>query len=111
MKDFVFDFEKPIIELETKISEMKELGVDGGVDISEEIEQLENKDIKLREEIYSSLTRWQRVQLARHPNRPYTLDYIERIADSFQEVHGDRRHGQPQVGARAGTAALPRWAC
>ncbi len=90
MKDFVFDFEKPIIELETKISEMKELGVDGGVDISQEIEQLENKAVKLREEIYSNLTRWQRVQLARHPNRPYTLDYIERIADSFQEVHGDR---------------------
>ncbi len=90
MKDFVFDFEKPIVELETKISEMKELGVDGGVDISEEIEQLENKAVKLREEIYSNLTRWQRVQLARHPNRPYTLDYIERIADSFQEVHGDR---------------------
>jgi len=90
MKDLVFDFEKPIVELEIKIAEMKQLATGGEVDISEEISQLEAKAIKLREEVYTNLTRWQRVQLARHPKRPFTLDYIELITDRFQEIHGDR---------------------
>jgi acetyl-CoA carboxylase carboxyl transferase subunit alpha len=90
MRDLVFDFEKPIVELEKKIAEMRELSADGEVDISDEINQLETKAEKLREEVYSNLSRWQRVQLARHPNRPFTLDYISLIADRFQELHGDR---------------------
>ncbi len=90
MRELIFDFEKPIVELETKIEEMRQLSQNGEVDITEEITQLEAKAQKLREEVYSNLTRWQRVQLARHPNRPFTLDYIQLIADSFQELHGDR---------------------
>jgi acetyl-CoA carboxylase carboxyl transferase subunit alpha len=90
MAGLTFDFEKPIVELEKKIAEMRELSASGDVDISEEIAQLESKAQKLREEVYSNLTRWQRVQLARHPQRPFTLDYIERITDRFQELHGDR---------------------
>ncbi|MCB2198523.1 acetyl-CoA carboxylase carboxyltransferase subunit alpha [bacterium] len=90
MKDFVLHFEKPIVELENKILEMRELAKSGDVDISEEIQQLEQKAVKLREEVFSNLDRWQRVQLARHPKRPYTLDYIEQMTDWFQEIHGDR---------------------
>lgn len=90
MKDFVLHFEKPIVELENKILEMRELAKSGEVDISEEIQQLEQKAVKLREEVFSNLDRWQRVQLARHPKRPYTLDYIEQMTDWFQEIHGDR---------------------
>lgn len=90
MREFVFDFEKPIVELEKKIGEMKDLAESGAVDITEEVSQLEAKAEKLREDIYSNLTRWQRVQLARHPKRPFTADYLERITDSFQELHGDR---------------------
>jgi len=90
MKEFVLHFEKPIVELENKIVEMRELASSSEVDISDEIQQLEQKAIKLREEIFSNLDRWQRVQLARHPKRPYTLDYIGLMTDWFQELHGDR---------------------
>jgi len=88
------DFEKPIIELETKISELRELASVKGMDVSREIESLERQADKLRSDVYSSLTPWQRVQLARHPARPYTLDYIERICDDFTELHGDRTFGE-----------------
>ncbi len=91
MREFVFDFEKPIVELERKIVEMKELVNRGEVDISDEILRLEEKAKKLREDVYNNLTRWQQVQLARHPRRPYTMDYIERITECFQELHGDRQ--------------------
>ncbi len=90
MRDFVFDFEKPVVELEKKIDEMRSLSHAGEVDINSEITQLELKAERLREEIYSNLNRWQRVQIARHPKRPYTLDYIEKITGTFQEIHGDR---------------------
>lgn len=91
MKDVVLSFEKPIVELEEKIAEMRELNLAGDVDISDEISQLEAKALRLREEVFRNLDRWQRVQLARHPQRPYTLDYIQRITDRFQEIHGDRQ--------------------
>jgi acetyl-CoA carboxylase carboxyl transferase subunit alpha len=84
-----FDFEKPIIELELKVAEMRELGKQ--IDISKEINNLEGKIDDLRKEIYSNLTRWQRVQIARHPDRPSTLDYIKSCFDSFTEIHGDRK--------------------
>ncbi len=82
------DFEKPIIELEKKIEEMRSF--EDNLDIKEEIEQLEEKVTQLKNNIYNNLTRWQRVQLARHPNRPYTLDYIYIMTEDFIELHGDR---------------------
>lgn len=90
MNAIVLDFERPIVELEKKIAEMKEYASDENIELSEEIAQLEERAQRLRVEIYSKLTRWQRVQLARHPQRPYTLDYVERITTSFVELHGDR---------------------
>lgn len=83
------DFEKPIAELETKIGELREYSTDS-VDFSGDIQKLEKKAEKLKTEIYSKLSRWQRTQLARHANRPHTLDYLEYIFTDFFEVHGDR---------------------
>jgi acetyl-CoA carboxylase carboxyl transferase subunit alpha len=88
MAKAVLDFEKPIIELESKINEMKQYSEQ--VDIKDEILKLERKVLKLKENIYSNLTRWQKVQLARHPERPYTLDYINMMTRDFIELHGDR---------------------
>ncbi len=82
------DFEKPIIELENKIEEMRKY--EGHLDITKEIKTLEEKVIQLKKSIYENLTRWQRVQLARHPERPYTLDYIYMMTEDFVELHGDR---------------------
>jgi len=93
MEHFVLEFERPLIELEKKIQEMKDYSLNEDVELSDEIRRLEEKALKLRGEIYSKLTRWQRVQLARHPQRPYTLDYIQRITDFFIEIHGDRAFG------------------
>jgi len=90
MEAFVLDFEKPIAELERQIRDMRSLSDSGSVDLSDDIARLERKVEKLREEVYSKLTRWQKVQLARHPSRPYTLDYIKRILTQFVELHGDR---------------------
>ncbi|MGB5105143.1 MAG: acetyl-CoA carboxylase carboxyltransferase subunit alpha [Candidatus Zixiibacteriota bacterium] len=84
------EFEKPIIELEKKIREMKEFSSGGGVELNSEIISLERKLEKLQSEIFSKLSRWQRVQLARHPKRPYTLDYIQLIFSDWIEIHGDR---------------------
>jgi acetyl-CoA carboxylase carboxyl transferase subunit alpha len=84
------DFEKPVVELETKISELRDFTTGSNIEVGEELKRLERKADKMRTEIYSKLTRWQRVQLARHPRRPYTLDYIDAICDSFLELHGDR---------------------
>ena len=93
MKRDHLDFEKPISELETKISELRELASVKGMDVGKEIESLERQADKLRTDVYSSLTPWQRVQLARHPSRPYTLDYIERLCEDFTELQGDRAYG------------------
>jgi acetyl-CoA carboxylase carboxyl transferase subunit alpha len=87
---FVLEFERPVVELERRIKEMREYARNENVELTEEITRLEEKAERLRQEIYSKLSRWQRVQLARHPQRPYTLDYIERITESFVELHGDR---------------------
>jgi acetyl-CoA carboxylase carboxyl transferase subunit alpha len=84
------EFEKPILELEEKLSDMKELARQSDVDVSKVINQLETKIKKLKKETFENLTRWQRVQLSRHPDRPYTLDYIYEITDDFIELHGDR---------------------
>lgn len=86
---YFLDFEKPLIELEQKIRELRDYSTDS-VDFSNEIKKLEKKAEKLRDEIFSNLTRWQRTQLARHQNRPYTLDYVKHIFTDWAEVHGDR---------------------
>ncbi|MBO8131110.1 MAG: acetyl-CoA carboxylase carboxyltransferase subunit alpha [Candidatus Marinimicrobia bacterium] len=90
MSDIILDFERPILELEKRIQDMKNLAEANGLDLSVEIRRLEDKLQKLIRKTYANLNRWQRVQLARHPNRPYTLDYISRICSDFIEVHGDR---------------------
>jgi len=90
MEKYVLEFERPLIELEKKIQEMKDYSLNEDLEVSEEITKLEKKAQKVRRDIYSKLTRWQRVQLARHPQRPYTLDYIEKITNYFVELHGDR---------------------
>ncbi|WP_242343954.1 acetyl-CoA carboxylase carboxyltransferase subunit alpha [Anaeromyxobacter terrae] len=85
------DFERPIIALESKIAELKELSGGARVDFSDEIQKLEKKAKRLQAEIFSDLSPWQTVQLARHPNRPYTLDYLGRLFTDFFELEGDRR--------------------
>jgi acetyl-CoA carboxylase carboxyl transferase subunit alpha len=87
------DFEQPIAELEAKIEGLRLVGSGTGLNIEEEIARLQDKSLKLTEEIFSSLTAWQVSQLARHPRRPYLLDYIERIFTDFDELHGDRAFG------------------
>lgn len=85
------DFEQPIAELEVKIEELRAVGHDNDLNISDEIGKLSEKSAKLTSKIYSSLTPWDIVRVARHPQRPYTLDYISRIFDEFDELHGDRQ--------------------
>jgi acetyl-CoA carboxylase carboxyl transferase subunit alpha len=84
------DFEKPVVELEEKLRELQEFST-ASVDLKAEISRLEKKVEKMREEIFSNLTRWQKVQLARHINRPFTMDYIRHIFTDFVELHGDRK--------------------
>ena len=90
MEKYILDFERPLTDLENKIQEMKDYSLNEDIDLREEISILEEKAMKLSREIYSKLSRWQRVQLARHPQRPYTKDYIERMTNYFIELHGDR---------------------
>ena len=84
------DFEKPIIELENKLNQMKEIASKSGKSLDNEAISLEEKITELKKEIFSNLTRWQKVQLSRHPDRPYFLDYIYKITNEFIELHGDR---------------------
>jgi acetyl-CoA carboxylase carboxyl transferase subunit alpha len=90
-QQFALEFERPLIALESKIAELKELSGGARVDFSEEIQKLERKAKRLQAEIFSDLSPWQVVQLARHPNRPYTLDYVQRLFTEFFEIEGDRR--------------------
>ncbi len=92
MQGFVLDFEKPILKLESQIKEMQEYASTEGVEMHEEIEKLKEKAKKLQAEIYAKLTPHQRVQLARHGQRPYTRDYIQRMVTDFVELHGDRAY-------------------
>jgi len=87
------DFEQPILELESRIRELKEYAEEKGVDLSDEIDLLQNKLTHLQKEIFGSLSRWQRVQLARAPGRPTTLDVLESVFSDFVELHGDRAVG------------------
>jgi acetyl-CoA carboxylase carboxyl transferase subunit alpha len=88
---FVLDFEKPVVEIERKIAEMRTLATKPGMkSLAVEIDRMERKAAHVRQEVYRNLTAWQKVQIARHPRRPYTLDYVQRICDSWIELHGDR---------------------
>jgi len=91
------DFEKPIIELERKIEELRGLSTTQDIDISGEIKRLDEKLGKIKKDIYENLTAWQRVQIARHPKRPYTLDYIDMMMTGFIEIHGDRHFGDDKA--------------
>jgi acetyl-CoA carboxylase carboxyl transferase subunit alpha len=91
------DFEQPIAELEVKIEELQLVGTDNEINISEEIETLREKSTKLTEKIYSNLSAWDIVKVARHPQRPYSMDYIPRIFTEFDELHGDRRFGDDKA--------------
>jgi acetyl-CoA carboxylase carboxyl transferase subunit alpha len=89
-RTFLLDFEKPLSELETRINQIRELAEENNVDVSDQIRQLEVRAVQLRHEIFSGLSPGQRLQLARHPKRPSTLDYIQAISDEWIELHGDR---------------------
>ena len=91
------DFEQPIAELESKIDELRLVGNDSDINIAEEIKKLKEKSQKLTKKIYSDLSSWQTVQVARHPLRPYATDYISRIFTDFDELHGDRQFGDDKA--------------
>ena len=93
----LLDFEKPIAELEPKLNDMKQLSIESDVDVSSAIKKLEQNILSLKNETFKNLTRWKRVQLSRHPDRPYTLDYIYEITSEFVELHGDRNVGDDKA--------------
>lgn len=102
----LLDFEKPLAELESRIEQIRSLAEHNEVDVSEQIQQLEARATQLRQEIFSSLTPMQELQLARHPRRPSTLDYIQTITDEWMELHGDRQgNDDPAVVGGVGTLA------
>ena len=90
MSTFILEFEIPLKEIEDKIDAVKTTGIKTGMDVSEGVRQLEEQLSREKKKIYENLTRWERVQLARHPKRPYSFDYISRITDYWFELHGDR---------------------
>ncbi len=93
MSDSVnLEFEKPIVELQTKMNELKKFSDEQNIDVQNEIKNMEDKIASMKNDIYKNLSPWQKVQIARHPNRPYTRDYISKIATDFVEIHGDRIH-------------------
>ncbi|MDD4879044.1 MAG: acetyl-CoA carboxylase carboxyltransferase subunit alpha [Candidatus Omnitrophica bacterium] len=97
MNGIGLDFEKPILELERKIEELKKFTSSENIDLSTEIKKLEDKLDKVKKEVFEGLTPWQRVQIARHPKRPYTLDYVGLIMTDFSEIHGDRVFGDDKA--------------
>lgn len=104
-KLLLLEFEKPLSELETQIDQVRQKSAEIGVDVSEQIRQLEARAAQLRQEIFSKLTPSQKLQLARHPRRPSTLDYIQAISDEWMELHGDR-YGADDPAMIAGVARL-----
>ena len=93
MNPYYLDFEQPIAELEDKIEQLRLVGNDSDINITDEINRLKGKSVSLTESIFSDLTSWDIARVARHPRRPYTLDYVEAIFDDFDELHGDRHYG------------------
>jgi len=108
-KKHFLDFEQPIAELEAKIEELRYVQSESAVDISDEIERLDKKSLQLTKDIYASFSPWQVTQIARHPQRPYTLDYINEIFTEFEELHGDRAYADDlsMVGGIARFSGLP----
>lgn len=92
MPPFVLPFEKPILELEEKLKELRAFSERNDIDVSDEVRNLEEKVREMRRQVYSKLTPWQKVQIARHPQRPYTRDYLQMAFTHFTELHGDRLH-------------------
>ncbi|MDR2926359.1 MAG: acetyl-CoA carboxylase carboxyltransferase subunit alpha, partial [Azoarcus sp.] len=97
MKTTFLDFEQPVAELEEKIEQLRFVQNDSAVDISEEISRLESKKQSLSRDIYAKLTPWQIAMVARHPQRPYTFDYVEHIFTDFNELHGDRAYSDDRA--------------
>ena len=91
------DFEQPIADLDSKIDELRHLSTESGINIAEEVARLQAKSKALTEKIFSDLSVWQKAQIARHPKRPYTLDYVNNLIDGFDELHGDRLFGDDQA--------------
>lgn len=103
---YLLDFEKPLIELEQKLAELRTISREkGGPDLLDSIHGLEARVEELRSSIYSNLTHWQRVQIARHPERPYTLDYVGALLDEWVELHGDRLYADD----KAMVTGMGRW--
>jgi acetyl-CoA carboxylase carboxyl transferase subunit alpha len=109
-KKTFLDFEQPIAELEGKIEELRYVQTESAVDISDEIDQLSKKSQQLTKDIYSDLTPWQITKIARHPERPYTLDYVNEIFTDFVEMHGDR-HFSDDLSIVGGLARFNGNAC
>jgi acetyl-CoA carboxylase carboxyl transferase subunit alpha len=97
MPTYTLDFERPILEVEAKIQELKQFAQTERVDFSTEIARLERKIARLQEEVFANLTPWQRTQIARHPNRPYGMDYIRLMLTDFIELHGDRTYADDKA--------------
>ncbi|MFI5338246.1 MAG: acetyl-CoA carboxylase carboxyltransferase subunit alpha [Candidatus Methylomirabilales bacterium] len=109
MPTYTLDFERPILELEAKIRELKQFAEVEKVDFSTEIARLERKVARLQEEVFANLTPWQRTQIARHPHRPYAMDYIRLMLTDFIELHGDRAFADDRaiVGGLARLEGMP----
>ena len=109
MPTYTLEFERPILELEAKIRELKQFAEVEKMDVSTEITRLERKIARLQEEVLANLTPWQRTQIARHPNRPYALDYIRLMLTDFLELHGDRAFADDRaiVGGLARLEGMP----
>ncbi|MBF2080082.1 MAG: acetyl-CoA carboxylase carboxyl transferase subunit alpha [Synechococcales cyanobacterium T60_A2020_003] len=105
-RPILLDFEKPLIELESRIAQIRELAEENDVDVSDQIRQLENRAVQLRQEIFSGLSPAQRLQVARHPRRPSTLDYVQAISDEWIELHGDRCTGTDDKALVGGIARI-----
>ena len=109
MAGYTLEFERPILELQAKIEELKQLGQEEQAGFGSEITRLERKVARLQEEVFANLTPWQRAQIARHPGRPYSLDYIRLMLTDFLELHGDRAYADDRaiVGGLARLDGLP----
>ncbi|PSB13134.1 acetyl-CoA carboxylase carboxyl transferase subunit alpha, partial [filamentous cyanobacterium CCP2] len=105
-RPILLDFEKPLSELDARITQIRELAEENEVDVSAQIRQLEARAVQLRQEIFSSLTPSQRIQVARHPRRPSTLDYVQAMTDEWIELHGDRTTGVDDLALVGGIARL-----
>ncbi len=97
MPPFTLPFEKPVLDLKEKLQELEDFSKEQDIDVSHEIQRMQEKIQATRDQIYSHLTSWQKVQVARHPERPYTLDYIKNMTTDFVEIHGDRIHADDRA--------------